>query len=134
MTDIKMSNYANNPQTFINGYISGVRNVFLLTTVGIGMYGFSKSFKNKNSETILRLFSTMIYCFAFLYLVNTNMLFRTYLNKIQNSPNEEKLPEYIDLKYWRNYEYLTWIYSLLLSIIILLASKRFIKILLGIKQ
>lgn len=129
-----MSKFANNPQSFINGYISGVRNIFLLTTVGIGMYGFSKSFKNKQSEAIMRMFSITIYCFAFLYLCNTNMLFRKYLNKIENSPDKEELPEYIDLKHWRYYEYLTWIYSVILGIIILLAIKRFIKILLGIKE
>ena len=129
-----MSKFANNPQTFINGYISGVRNIFLLTTVGVGMYGFSKSFKNKQSEAIMRLFSCTIYIFALLYLINTNLLFRKYLNKIENSRDREVLPEYIDLKHWRYYEYLTWIYSVILSIIIILALKRFIKILLGIKQ
>ena len=129
-----MSKFANNPQAFINGYISGVRNIFLLTTVGIGMYGFSKGFKNKQSEAIMRLFSCSIYIFAFLYLLNTNMLLRKYLNKIDKSDDKNNLPVYIDLKYWRNYEYLTWIYSVLLAIIILLALKRFFKILLGIKQ
>lgn len=129
-----MSKFANNPQTFINGYISGVRNIFLLTTVGIGMYGFSQSFKNKNSETIMRLFSSFIYIFALLYLLNTNMLFRKYLNKIENSEDRHQLPKYISLKHMRYYEYLSWIYAVLLSIIILLSLKRFIKILIGIKQ
>lgn len=129
-----MSKFANNPQSFINGYISGVRNIFLLTTVGVGMYGFSKGFKNKNSESLMRLFSCTIYIFALLYLINTNLLFRKYLNKIENSKDREVLPEYIDLKYWRYYEYLTWFYSVILSVIILLSLKRFIKILLGIKQ
>ena len=129
-----MSKFANNPQTFINGYISGVRNIFLLTTVGIGMYGFSKSFKNKQSEAIMRLFSVSIYMFAFMYLLNTNMLFRKYLNKMDKSDERKDLPEYIDLEHWRNYEYLTWIYSILLGIIIILALKRFVKILLGLRQ
>ena len=118
-----MSKFANNPQSFINGYISGVRNIFLLTTVGVGMYGFSKSFKNKNSESLMRLFSCTIYIFALLYL-----------NKIENSSEKNNLPDYIDLKHWRYYEYLTWMYSIFLSIIIILALKRFVKILFGIKQ
>lgn len=129
-----MSKFANNPQSFINGYISGIRNVFLLTTVGIGMYGFSKSFKNKNSETIMRLFSITIYSFALLYLLNTNFLFKKYLDKMEKSPDREILPEYIDLKYWKNYEYLGWVYSSILTIIILLAIKRFLKLLMGYKE
>ena len=98
------------------------------------MYGFSKSFKNKNSESLMRLFSCTIYIFALLYLINTNLLFRKYLNKIENSSEKNNLPDYIDLKHWRYYEYLTWMYSIFLSIIIILALKRFVKILFGIKQ
>ena len=72
--------YANNPQAFLNGYISGMRNVFLTTTVGIAVYGFSKGFLNKKSDSIMRILSLIIYLFSFTYLINTNTLFRKYTN------------------------------------------------------
>ena len=119
--------YANNPQAFLNGYISGMRNVFLTTTVGVAVYGFSKGFLNKKSDSIMRMLSLMIYIFAFFYLINTNILFRKYLNKVQYTNMEKDLPNYISLSYWRNYENLAWVYSLILIFIISLASQRFIK-------
>lgn len=130
MNDVRTSDkYANNPQAFLNGYISGMRNVFLTTTVGIAIYGFSKGFKNQQSDIVMRMLSVGMYIFAFFYLLNTNMLFRDYLNKIQDSPNEQHLPNYIQITYWRNYERLAWVYSLILIFIIIIASKRYIKML-----
>ena len=35
---------ANNPQSFINGYLSGMRNSIITTSLGIAIYGFSRSF------------------------------------------------------------------------------------------
>jgi hypothetical protein len=119
--------YANNPQAFLNGYISGMRNVFLTTTVGVAVYGFSKGFLDKKSDSIMRMLSLMIYIFAFCYLINTNTLFRKYLNKVQFTNMEKDLPNYISLSHWRNYENLAWVYCIILIFIISLASQRFVK-------
>jgi hypothetical protein len=42
-----MNKVANNPQTFMNSYFSAMRNSIITLTLGIGIFGFSKSF-NKN--------------------------------------------------------------------------------------
>ena len=41
---------ANNPQSFINGYLSGMRNSIITTSLGIAIYGFSRSFKRNLLE------------------------------------------------------------------------------------
>ena len=41
---------ANNPQTFMNSYLSAMRNTIITLTLGIGIFGFSKTFKNKKSS------------------------------------------------------------------------------------
>jgi len=121
-----MSKFANNPQTFINGYISAIRNVFLLTTIGITIYGFSKTFKKKSSEETMRIFSSILYLYTIVYLLNTNLLFRKYLNYFDDKKNEQnQLPEYISLKHLRIYEYLTWIYLMILIIIVGLSVRRY---------
>ena len=133
MVDVVLSDkFANNPQAYFNGYVSCMRNVFLTTTVGVAVYGFSKGFNNKKSDTIMRLLSSCIYIFAFLYLLNTNTAHRTYLNKIEGTKVEDNLPEYVQLSTWRNFEFLAWFYSVILIFVILISLKRFIKILLGI--
>tara|TARA_B100000123_G_scaffold271144_1_gene250320 strand:+ start:240 stop:611 length:372 start_codon:yes stop_codon:yes gene_type:complete len=117
--------YANNPQTFMNSYLSALRNSIITLTLGIGIYGFSKSFKNKNSETILRLLSVLMYGYSLAICINTTLMFRTYLKKIENE-NQELLPQYISLKYWRVYETLGWIFCGVIVILICLGLKRFI--------
>ena len=124
--------FANNPQAFFNGNVSCMRNVFLTTTVGVAVYGFSKGFNNKKSDTIMRLLSSCIYIFSFLYLLNTNIYYRKYLNKIEGTEVEKNLPDYVQLSTWRNYEYLGWFYTVILIFVILLSLKRFVKIMLGI--
>ena len=37
--------YTNNPQSVLNGYFSGTRNVYLTSSVAIAMYGFASTFK-----------------------------------------------------------------------------------------
>ena len=48
-----MSNIGN-PQVYYNGFVSLSRNVFLTSSVGIAMFGFSNSFKTSTSSIIVR--------------------------------------------------------------------------------
>ena len=68
--------YANNPQSFINGFYSSSRNVFLTVSVAIAMYGFSNSFKNsrehivKDISLFIMLFSLMLGSVNIIYFNN----------------------------------------------------------------
>ena len=41
--------YNNNPLTYYNGFTSACRNVFLLSSVSLAMYGYSNTFKINSS-------------------------------------------------------------------------------------
>jgi len=120
-----MSKYANNPQTFMNSYLSAMRNTIITLTLGIGIYGFSKTFKNKRSQLIMRLLSIIMYVYSIILCINTNLMFRAYLKKIEEV-NNDKLPAYISLKHWKIYEILGWFFSGILVLLIILATKRYV--------
>ena len=116
---------ANNPQTFMNSYLSAMRNTIITLTLGIGIFGFSKTFKNKKSSFIMRFISIILYLYSLALCINTNLMFRKYLDSIKPE-DKKKLPSYINLEYWKVYEILGWIFCIILILLILLATKRFI--------
>lgn len=117
---------ANNPQTFMNTYLSAMRNTIITLTLGIGIFGFSKTFKNKKSELVMRTLSLVMYLYSLALCVNSNLMFRKYLESLSEEQIKE-FPPYINLEYWRVYEVLGWIFSAILILLICLASKRFLK-------
>ena len=117
---------ANNPQTFMNSYLSAMRNTIITLTLGIGIFGFSKTFKNKKSELIMRTLSLVMYLYSLALCINSNLMFRKYLESL-NEEQIKEFPPYINLEYWRAYEVLGWTFSAILILLIFLASKRFLK-------
>ena len=117
---------ANNPQSFLNGYLSAMRNSIITTSLGVAIYGFSRSFKKKISRNIMKRLSILVYLFSFIIMLNTVLLLRKYLRII---PHEEleKFPKYIDLKKWKNYEYLGWFFTIIVFLIITLGLSEDVK-------
>ena len=95
--------YANNPQTFMNSYLSAIRNSIISLSLGIGVYGFSKTFKKKSSENIMRLISLFLYLYSITLCINSNLMLRQYL-QIYQADSQNPVPEYIDFRYWKVYE------------------------------
>lgn len=108
---------ANNPQSFMNGYLSAMRNSIITTSLGVAIYGFSRSFKTKASRNIMKRLSVLVYFFSFLIIINSNLLLHKYLKSI---PEEDlnKMPAYVDLNVWKYYEYLGWFLSIIVFLII----------------
>tara|TARA_B100001093_G_scaffold505361_1_gene562588 strand:+ start:466 stop:843 length:378 start_codon:yes stop_codon:yes gene_type:complete len=118
--------YANNPQSFINGFYSSSRNVFLTVSVAIAMYGFSNSFKNSR-EHIVKDISLFILLFS-LMLGSVNII---YFNRfLTNLENEQKrgdiLPNYIDLQMLRTQSYLKIYFLVILSVLLAAGFIRFV--------
>tara|TARA_B100000073_G_scaffold20854_1_gene16542 strand:+ start:342 stop:734 length:393 start_codon:yes stop_codon:yes gene_type:complete len=120
---------ANNPQSFFNGYLSAMRNSIITSSLGIAIYGFSRSFKKKASKKIMKRLSILVYIFSFIIMLNTVLLLRKYLNDLSKKEIKE-FPKYIDLKKWRNYEYLGWFFIIIVLLIIILGSMDDIRFLL----
>jgi len=113
---------ANNPQSFINGYLSAMRNSIITVSLGVAIYGFSRSFKKIDSRKIMKNLSVLVYIFSFLIILNSNLLLRQYLKTITEEEKNE-MPNYIDLHIWKRYEYLGWFLNVIVFVIIFLGLK-----------
>jgi len=97
--------------------MSTVRNSIITLSLGIGVYSFSRNFKN-NSKITMKMLSVLIYLFSVGLLFNVNLLLKQYLD---NFPNDKLkyTPSYFDYAVWRRFEMLSWY---LLSIYVIFAS------------
>ena len=114
--------FKNNPQAVFNGFVSMSRNIYLTSTVGIAMFGYSNSFKITFSEIVTRIVSICIFLFSTIYLINGTLSFRNYINNLENENPE--LPYYVDVKTWRNFVYINYLYLAFLLIIVILSFVR----------
>ena len=113
---------ANNPQSFMNGYLSAMRNSIITVSLGVAIYGFSRSFKKIDSRKIMKNLSVLVYIFSFLIILNSNLLLRQYLKTITEEEKNE-MPNYIDLHIWKRYEYFGWCLNVIVFVIIFLGLK-----------
>jgi hypothetical protein len=118
--------FSNNPQSFMNGYLSGMRNSIITVSLGIAIYGFSRSFKKKTSRKTMKRVSILIYLFSFMIILNTSLLLHNYL-LLLTEEDKSKMPKYINLGLWKTYEYLGWFFSMLVFLFIFLGVRGEIK-------
>jgi len=118
--------FANNPQSFMNGYLSGMRNSIITVSLGIAIYGFSRSFKKKTSRKTMKRASILMYLFSFMIILNSCLLLHNYLLSLTDE-EKSKMPKYINLERWKTYEYLGWFFSLLVFLFIYLGLSGEIK-------
>ena len=104
--------FTNNPQSFMNGYLSGMRNSIITVSLGIAIYGFSRSFKKKSSRNIMKRVSVLMYLFSLMVMLNSTLLLRNYLLLLTEKEKNE-MPKYINLNQWKRYEYLGWLFTII---------------------
>ena len=73
-----------NPQSFMSSYLSGMRNSIITLSLGVAIYGFSRSFKKKKSRDIMKLVSVLAYIFSILNILNTTLTLKHYLDRVTN--------------------------------------------------
>ena len=54
-------NKIGNTESFLGSIFSGTRNSIISTTLGIGIYGFARSFKKNKSRNIMKIISVILY-------------------------------------------------------------------------
>lgn len=113
-----------NPLTYLNGFISASRNIFLTSSVGLALFTYSSTFKIQSSIDIVKIASMGILGFAILYGLNTIYSMHHFL-KLMKQQNRE-IPKYIQVNLWENYMYLNVFYITLLFIILVLGLRRFL--------
>tara|TARA_B100000989_G_C19283728_1_gene361375 strand:+ start:37 stop:402 length:366 start_codon:yes stop_codon:yes gene_type:complete len=120
-----MSNLGN-PQNYYNGFISLSRNVFLTSSVGIAMHGYSNSFKTSTSSILVMVAAKLIFVFAFLYGLFGVIGMLRYMKQIENS--NEPLSKQVQLNLWRRQVYLVCFYLAIIFVLFILKLKRFMSI------
>jgi hypothetical protein len=95
--------FSNNPQSVYSGMISGQRNMILLSSVAIVMYGFVS--KYKGVPAIFAYLSVLMLLMAAVIGINASFDFEYYLDHVG------EIPKYYNKVQWRRWKYISYVYS-----------------------
>jgi hypothetical protein len=109
--------YPHNPQTYLNGYISMMRNMFLTSSVALGTMGFSNRFKE--FEIIIKIVGTLIMGYSILYGYTSAKNYSNYIKFLEEKKELVDVYE-IQLPEWKNWIKLTYLYMILLVIVVVI--------------
>ena len=98
------------PHPLIDGYISIQRNMFLTSSIGIAMMGFSNNFKEYKKP--IKIIALIIFLYSILYGYNASKDSIDYINYIKKKKN---LPEIyiIMLNKWKKWILSSYIYIII---------------------
>ena len=120
-----------NPQAFMNGYLSGLRNGIITLSLGVAIFGFSRTFEKKSSRDAARIVSVLSYLVSLSMSVITTLQLREYLTKI-TLDDKKSMPKYINLDLWEKYEYVGWLIVSMGVIMTFLGLKKYIMMLVNL--
>ena len=108
--------FTHNPQTFVNGFISGQRNMFLISSISVGIMGFADSFVDKRYNLVVKSVAVAVLVFSIVYGYSITDGFGQYVDFVKSTP---KVPEpYSSLKFtWEKWIYLSYIYIFVISLL-----------------
>ena len=110
-----VNRYTHDPQTYLNGYISMMRNMFVTSSISLVVLGFSTRFKE--NERIGKVISILIMIYSISYGVISAIHFSKYIDHIENTEELRSIYE-IQISQWKRWIILTYVYIVLLIIII----------------
>lgn len=120
-----------NPQAFMNGYLSGLRNGIITLSLGVAIFGFSRTFEKQSSRDAARIVSVLSYLVSLSMSIITTLQLREYLKKI-DSNDKKSMPKYINLNLWEKYEYVGWLIVAMGLIMTFLGLKKYIMMILNL--
>ena len=125
---MSQTTFVNNPQSFINTYLSAMRNSIISISLGVAIYGFSRIyFKHQKPKDIMKIMSILVYGFSVVTIFVSTSMFRSYLTKLTDE-EKQNLPNYIDLKYWKLFEYLGWFLFAIATTMIIVTTNKYHKL------
>jgi hypothetical protein len=110
--------YSNNPYSVFGVLVSSHRNMYLSSTIAITIIGFSDTFTNEIIKTNIKIFGLIIFMISIYTGISASNQFSYYLNKSKN------LPDNIPIKSWKRWQYISYLYSLLITCIAVLFLNR----------
>ena len=118
-------------QGYLNGYLSSFRNSVITLSLGIVIYGFSRSFKKISSRNIMKNLSTVIYLVSLSLITVNNISMNDFLNSLTDE-EKKRAPKYVNFDNWKRYEYIGWGFSIIVIIVIYMSMLRYTKYFLNI--
>ena len=118
MSSAQPVRFTHNPQTFVNGFISGQRNMFLVSSISVAITGFADSFVNKRYNLFVKAVGVMILIFSVVYGYSITSGFNYYVTFVEKTPDVPE-PYFSLTKTWRGWILLSYVY---ISVICLLGG------------
>ena len=102
-----------NPQLAYDGMLAGQRNMFLTSSIGITIIGFSDRIKDKKSKLILEIFGITLFSLSIIIGIKTNRDYDNVLKLYEKNREKSKL----NIKEWHHW---TWIINIFIIMSVLL--------------
>jgi len=109
------------PQQYKNGYISQMRNLFLLSSIGIALISSSNYFKQY--KKVFLLLSIIVIIYSIVYGIFASITSYEYINIIKKEINIIEIDKIV-LKNWELWIKLSYIYMVLIAIISIIVFLR----------
>jgi hypothetical protein len=108
-----------NPQLAYDGMLAGQRNMFLASSIGITIIGFSDRIKDKKSKLILEIFGITLFFLSIVIGIKTN---RDYDNVLKlYEKNREK--SQLNIKEWHHWSWIINIFIIMSLLLIIIYAK-----------
>lgn len=104
---------SHNPHSIVGSYISMTRNMFLLSSIGFASMAFSNSFSKY--KKMVQIIALSIFSFSIVYGYKATHDFKQYLDYMDQQENIPE-PHNSQLKQWRGWITLTYIYIFILLV------------------
>jgi hypothetical protein len=115
---VNMIKLSHNPATFLNGYISMMRNVFLTSSVALGTLGYSLKSKYFSGYSV-KIVSLVIIVYSISYGLKSATDFNDYLTWMEKNKEQLEEPYRFQIPQWKGWITLTYVYVSLLIIVCL---------------
>tara|TARA_Y100000389_G_C17449844_1_gene514025 strand:+ start:963 stop:1331 length:369 start_codon:yes stop_codon:yes gene_type:complete len=104
----------------VNGFTSMMRNMYLLSSIGFTVLGFSSSFKEY--KYYVRLVGYCIFIYSIIYGLITAADFNNYLKLIETQTHLDNKDKNL-LNNWYKYDILAYIYCIMLLVILIIVIR-----------
>jgi hypothetical protein len=114
-----------NYYAYINGYYSQIRNMVLISSVGIATIGFSNNFNEYSVH--IQVLAVCILVFSIIYGFKANKDLSKYIDHLNKNVNSSEPPLSFQLAHWQEWITLTYLFLMIIIIITIITFKRKIR-------
>ena len=105
---------ADSSQSVFNGYISIMRNMYLISSIGLATMAFSGKFTRY--KTLVKLLALSIFIYSTIYGIKSTHDFKEYLELLKKQ-NDLSDHNHMQLKQWNEWIYFGYVYIFILIVL-----------------